>query len=254
MVAEDSLTRLYTGSVFMSAKIDKQNSMQPTYIQSINLSVDKSTNTILGCSTESSVESLCLSMGGLYNPANNPSCSFTGGCTSGSIAISETDGSTRCRSLRELIGKVCPPDNYVLTNAAGTNIECKTGKRNISFPTATCWSPGNTSCTVNVNFMSALSAFDKANRNIEYIKVSMLSSIGGGGVCASGALSGSMYDNSTPYRIYGNWGKKRFEISVDANLTTGDVLLRSTAVNWGKTSSGGASVCKVSIEIQLDGP
>lgn len=255
MISENPSTRLYNASVFMQAQIDKQNSLPPMYVQSVNLSVEKSTNMITGCSTETSLKALCLAMGGQYDASKNPACSFVGGCQAGSVSITQLDGSTACRPIRELLGETCPPDHYISTNALGTGIECKTGKRLISFPSVGCWIGGkNITCSVTVNFMSALSAFDKANRNIQYITVKSQVSCGSGGTCLIDWLTGKQYTFANPYQMFQAGSKKKFQHHVDANLTTGDVLIKSVASGWGKASSGGARVANISIEIQLDGP
>lgn len=266
-VFEDPIlpTRIYNASVFMGVKMgtqDQKLNSPITYVTSINLVVDKGTNKIAGCSSESSAKALCTSMGGEFDQAKDPSCSFVGGCELGSVPISQGNGSTTCRPLRELIGEVCPAGNYIAANAAGDDIECKSGKRLLSFPAATCSTNGNGSCGVTVNFMDQLSEFDKTERHIESIRVLFkwgagAPSIGKPCSVALPIATDAIYDINTSFRHFDVGGKKYFDSEVDADVLTGKVLIKSITGGWGGCQSAttcNACISNVQIEVQLDGP
>ncbi|OYZ19561.1 MAG: hypothetical protein B7Y39_11775 [Bdellovibrio sp. 28-41-41] len=186
LVSSYNNLRLYSGRLILTAFSDTNDAnaslLPPLLIGMINLTVDIATNKIVGCSDSISAYSLCASMGGKFDPTAVPICNFLELCPSGQTLIYNTTGLPVCKKIVDDLSKICPPSTYFKTTSIGvdtngdpvTDVLCQGSmppiERVFVKPIVSCTGGRNSTCSVNFNYRSLLSAADQA-KLVKKIKI-----------------------------------------------------------------------------------
>lgn len=259
LIDSDQNQRVYAGRLVLSAAPPTNSSrinFAPFLIGAIILTVDGSTNKIMGCAGSPTSFGLCAALGGKYDPNAIPICDFLKICPQGEALTLDNNGLPICTSIAPEIGKICPASTFFRTNliTGGTpDVLCKSAtppiERVIITPPQMCHVGKNQYCAITFNYKTFLNAAYLA-KPLKNLRLKYYAFGSGSGSCMSRYTVN--HDITGGSKTVGGCGKKCSLSTSTINTTTGDVHIDSYTAGWGSCKGGGCNGCVSDVRMEFE--